>query len=406
MFFIGARHRLRAGGPRRHLEARARPGPPGRHQDHADRRGRPDRRSPRGGPQDHRPAGQRLRRRRGRGHRPGQPFIVVEIPGAEPRATSSRPCKRQAQLRFRLVACSDRVGARAARRATPRDPDRGRAGRRRGRPDRDPAARGHARARRRRRRRRRVAVRQRQPGPGRATPTRPPSPTADRRRRRTEPRPSADRRPRASEAPPSRADPGTRGRRGRRRPADLDRQPQPGGGRRLQRVHLPDRRHAGQRRGRPGEAAGHLRVPTTRPAVEVPAVRRDDRGHRARRRGGRDPAEPGQLRRDPRLRRRGHRGLRRHLPGAGRHREAVRDRPRRPGPLRADDGRADPRRPGPDQRATSPRRAPRAWRPASSTARCRSRSRSEHHGRDRSARRWPATSCRPACSPAPSACCS
>ena len=39
-----------------------------------------------------------------------------------------------------------------------------------------------------------------------------------------------------------------------------------------------------------------------------------------------------------------------------------------------DDGRAHPRRPRADLRATSPRSAPRAWRPASSTARCRSRS--------------------------------
>ena len=39
VFFIGAGDRLRPGGARRHLEARARPRPPGRHPDHADRQG-------------------------------------------------------------------------------------------------------------------------------------------------------------------------------------------------------------------------------------------------------------------------------------------------------------------------------------------------------------------------------
>ena len=40
----------------------------------------------------------------------GNRFIVVEIPG-DSRADLEETVKRQAQLRFRLVACTDRVGA-------------------------------------------------------------------------------------------------------------------------------------------------------------------------------------------------------------------------------------------------------------------------------------------------------
>ena len=60
------------------------------------------------------------------------------------------------------------------------------------------------------------------------------------------------------------------------------------------------------------------------------------------------PAERRQLRRTARLQRRRHQGVHRHLGGAGRHREAVRDRPRRPGDLGAHHGWPDHRRTTPD----------------------------------------------------------
>ena len=45
VFFLGRGARLRPGGPRRHLEARARPRPAGRHPDHPDRQGQARRRT-------------------------------------------------------------------------------------------------------------------------------------------------------------------------------------------------------------------------------------------------------------------------------------------------------------------------------------------------------------------------
>ena len=81
----------------------------------------PTRREPRGGPQHHRPARQRLRCRRGRGHHPvAASFIIVEIPG-DPRSDLVDTVKRQAQLRFRLVACS-LLRRRLRRRAPPTPP--------------------------------------------------------------------------------------------------------------------------------------------------------------------------------------------------------------------------------------------------------------------------------------------
>ncbi len=98
---------LRAGRPGRHLEARARPGPPGRHPDHPDRQGRPvsaesldeareiiDQRVNGSGVAEAEVTTQ------------GNKFIVVEIPG-ESRRDLVETVERQAQLRFRLVACSD-----------------------------------------------------------------------------------------------------------------------------------------------------------------------------------------------------------------------------------------------------------------------------------------------------------
>ena len=214
----------------------------------------------------------------------GNQFIVVEIPGYEPRGPRG---DRQApgpaavpagRLHRRGVAPLRHLGA-----PRPRSPPRPSRARASVAPTEPPTPEATAEARRRRRVRRRVAVRQRQPGPGRATATRRPSATPP---SPTDARATPDRRDHrspSSEERRGRADPAARGRRGRRRPADLGRQPQPGGGRRLQRVHLPARRRAGQRRGRPGEAAGHLRHRTS-DGREVPPVRRGDRGHRARRR--------------------------------------------------------------------------------------------------------------------------
>ena len=76
------------------------------------------RRQARRGARHHRPARQRLRRHRGRGHHAGQPAIVVEIPGKS-RGDLVDTVKRQAQLRFRLVACTA-VPRRRHRHSAPR----------------------------------------------------------------------------------------------------------------------------------------------------------------------------------------------------------------------------------------------------------------------------------------------
>ena len=266
----------------------------------------------------------------------GNRYIVVEIPGKS-RRDLVETVKRQAQLRFRLVACSRRPAhrCRPQRRPAPADPARRLARRRRAAaraptatPD-EPTEQPTATP---------TTPRRGAPEPPTAAPrrqARPPEPAAPSapstgpRRRRVDRRgsPTTDARPTA----PS----GAR----RRRPAEVDRQP-----RRQVAVDAynaftcpPTTRRTSTRPARPSLAT------TRRPLVtcddqghEVPALRRDDRGHRPRRRPRRHPAEPGQLGRQPRLQRRRHRRRSPRSPGALlRHPAAVRDRPRRPGDLRA-----------------------------------------------------------------------
>ena len=123
----------------------------------------------------------------------GNRFIVVEIPG-DSRADLEETVKRQAQLRFRLVACTDRVGAPCGAAATPEIPTEAEPGEGVVAPTETPTPEATAEvtpsdaARRRRRR-----LRQRQPGPGellRRDPVRPrPTTTPDRGPDR-QPRPS------------------------------------------------------------------------------------------------------------------------------------------------------------------------------------------------------------------------
>ena len=99
----------------------------------------------------------------------GNRFIVVEIPGS-----SRADLEETGQAPGAAAVPAGRLhrrgsGRPAAPRPPPRDPHRGRAGRGRGRPDRDPDARCHGRGPAVRRSvavRRRLAIRQRQPGPG------------------------------------------------------------------------------------------------------------------------------------------------------------------------------------------------------------------------------------------------
>ena len=204
----------------------------------------------------------------------GGRFIVVEIPG-KTRRDLVETVERQAQLRFRLVACTDRGGIPCGAATTPTDPtaptvpDPGTgvtipptaeatptdgatdtptdAPTDAPAPSEEPTASGTA----------------NRPGVSYGEET--PSPTADpsdAAHRRGEPQrvePAASpRRDDPSEA--QRADRAARGRRHRRRPADLVPQPQRGGRRGVQRLHLPDRRLAHERGRRPEEAPGHLRV--------------------------------------------------------------------------------------------------------------------------------------------------
>ena len=97
---------LRAGRDRRQLEAGARPRPPGRHPDHADRQGQPVRGEPRRRPRqiiDERVNGSGVAEAEVTTQ--GNQFIVVEIPGKNRRDLVDT-VQRQAQLRFRTVACS------------------------------------------------------------------------------------------------------------------------------------------------------------------------------------------------------------------------------------------------------------------------------------------------------------
>ena len=191
----------------------------------------------------------------------GNRFIVVEIPG-QSRRDLVDTVKRQAQLRFRVVACSDfNPGAVRRRRRHPAGPDPARHRPGTGvtapaEPDAaDTAAPSDAA---RATRRPKAPVRRGPPtGPRSTTPTG----RTPRARRPTETptEPSAEPSD-AADAQRRPGHPGARGRPGRRRPAEVDRRPQPGGDRRVQRVHLPQDGTPGQRRGRPEEAAGDLRV--------------------------------------------------------------------------------------------------------------------------------------------------
>ena len=211
-------------------------------------KGQPQRRVPQRGPQDHRPARQRLRCRRGRGHRAGQQVHR----GGDPRQEPARPGRhRQAPgpaavpagglLRLRPQPLRRRRGT-----TDPAGPDRARA------PTPAPASPLRPRPRRARPPRRPTrdpVTRPPRPAPPTAPrPTTPTAPTARAPPRRRPTRPSAepDRRRHGSERCAPDADrrtrhPEPRGRPGRRRPAEVDRRAQPGGDRRLQRVHLPAR---------------------------------------------------------------------------------------------------------------------------------------------------------------------
>ena len=291
---------LRAGRPRRHLEARARPGPPGRHPDHADRRGR-------------RPAEENLdeaaaiidQRVNGSGvaeaevTTQGNQFIVVEIPG-ESRATWSRPSSGRRSCGSAWSPAARSTGAAAPRPA------------RRPSPGSDPRRRRHRRA----------------------------SPSAAGRRPRT-PAPPTDRQepPAASgsasatdgsETPSGGAGRGAAA--GRRpaeptqpagggddgRPAGLDRQPRPGLGRRPStQYECPPAGEAALVEDDPDQPLVTCDDETASSTSSRPPLIEGTDLDSA---DGRHPAAAGRLRRHPRLRRRRHRRLRRHLARARRHR--------------------------------------------------------------------------------------
>ena len=170
----------------------------------------------------------------------GNTNIVVEIPGDSNQGLVD-VVQRQAQLRFRLVACSTQNPGPCAA-ATPSDGSL--------------------------------------PGvttPNRAAPQGLLKPSADKKdpkKAAATESPSADpeRHPRGVHRPRGRP---AGGYVGRRRPRLVDRA-QPGVGEEVQRRHLPARRGTP---GRPGQAAGHLR----RRRRQVPPLRARRRGHRARR---------------------------------------------------------------------------------------------------------------------------
>ena len=235
----------------------------------------------------------------------GNRFIVVEIPG-ESRRDLVDTVKRQAQLRFRWSPAPtvDPGPAAAAppRRRTRPQPD----ARHRRRPRR-PAPTPGATAPRPSPERRQPRLRHGQPRAGRysdgeAQPRRRRRsarrrPSAEHRRRRARRESDADRRP-GTPSPEGGADVDD--------PLKWMDSPEPGGDRRpTTSSSARHGRHAGQRRGRPGQAAGHLRVrrrgqvasSTCCPPSMIEGTELDSRRRR-------HPAEPGQLRRHPRLRRR------------------------------------------------------------------------------------------------------
>ena len=255
----------------RHLEAGARPRPPGRHPDHPDRQGRTSTQRPaQRGREHHRPAGQRLGCLRGRGDHPGQQRrSSSQIPG-KTRTDLVETVKRQAQLRFRLVAAGARRPRARPRRHRPRAARRAPAcsavvvaGTEATTPSRRPSGKN------------RPPRRDRQGRPQRAKATR----AVAERSPSSAPRRSPRARRRAA-VPTSDVTPGGlhRGQPARpRRPADLDGQPRPGVGGRLQRLHLPAAPDAGGRR--PDEPL--VTCDSDDGQYEVPALAGADRGHRA-----------------------------------------------------------------------------------------------------------------------------
>ena len=287
-------------------------------------KGDPIQRQPRRGARHHRPARQRLRRRRGRGRPPrATSIVVVEIPG-ESRRDLVETVKRQAQLRFRLVACrrpapaappADRTAAPTPgdARLAPAPPSPARARRRPTAPATRAPAGATPRTGRRTPGRRQDAPPRDAPSDARDAPTRPPTARPRRARRR-------HRRPAAG--------PG-------RRPADVDATtPTRSADAAVQRVHLP-RRPASPVAvaDDPDEAAGHLR---RAPAPKYLLSKADDRGHRP---------QPAPARAIPQQQRRAGSSTSTSTAPAPttfteisealrRHPEAVRDRARRPGASR------------------------------------------------------------------------
>ena len=218
---------------------------------------------------------------------------MVEIPG-QSRRDLVDTVKRQAQLRFRLVACSDRSPAAAPAPADapqiPTDAEPGEHRRRRHRtgrrptPPSDAPSDGASRP-------TRHAVRQRQPGPGRLR----------RRDRQPEPRPSAADSTSAepsdgATAPSDAGAPPASPPRARRAAEDV--------GDPLTWIDSPNQEAIDAYNAftcPPDGTPVNVEDDPEKPLVtcgtgrrgrgQVPAVRRDDRGHRARRRRGRDPAE-------------------------------------------------------------------------------------------------------------------
>ena len=242
VFFVGAGDRLRAGRPRRHLEARARPGPPGRHPDHAD--------APRA--TVHARASSRRPRKIIDQRVNGSGVAEAEVTtqgnthhrGRDPRRAAARPRRRPSSARPSCGSAWWPAPTRPALRrpggdaATPSD---GRAGA--GVRPAEPDARRHRGAR--RRPSDAIADRQRQPRAGALrdeTPRR--RPTAHRRARptpRPTPEPSGAARPTRSPRAATAVDD----------PLTWIDSPNQECGRRLQRRSPARRRHAGQRRGRP-----------------------------------------------------------------------------------------------------------------------------------------------------------
>ena len=307
----------------------------------------------------------------------GNEFVIVEIPGTS-RRDLVETVERQAQLRFRLVACSS-VDQRCGGAPTPTQPGQTTPpGGTPSVPSAPVGARGH-----------RHPEGRQEPAAGRLRPARPHAPS----------RPSGERH-RVADRGTGRADPA-----GRRRPRPT----------RWCGSTTPTRPRS--RPSRSTSARRRARPPWSR---TTPTSRWSPATARASSTSSRPPSSRAPTCSPPRppcpqqqvdwvvtldFDGDGTEDLHRDLARALQHRQAVRDRPRRPGDLGADDGRRHHQRAAPRSAATSPRQTADQPRDQPQVRRPADRLRARPAGRDRRARRSPATSSRRASSPAPSGCC-